>query len=358
MSYEDAISLARSTVVPPPSLTDLRAAVRWDAVQRPAEAEQRAAARRIFGASLAFALLAGVGLARGKLRVLLTAWFFGDAARAMTGSNRTVDLGFVLASLLPVVLLVWAARLVRKSQFGPQMLARGIVWSSLVVGVLISCFEGLIYAVPGAIVATFCAMALIRLRGRGLEPGPGDGLFRPVAFRTHLVLALVMACADAQTLCFAAVLQIASALDQSVAPWSGLLTSVCAIVMIAAVWGVYRLRVWGLMLNVLGNVAIAWLALDGVLRLEFPIGATLAITATIQLLLTVPLIATVLGDRDAGRPVFAGRLRNLWIWLLVVMVAVSWGRACDPTGERPGWLIGQASQTRLRGLPPIPARTP
>lgn len=197
-------------------------------------------------------------------------------------------------------------------------------------------------------------MALIRLRNLGLEPGPGDRVFRPAAFRTHLVLALVMACADAQTLCFAAVLQIAGGLEHSLVAWSGLLTTACALVMIAAVWGVYRLRVWGLLLNVVGNVAIAWLALDGVLRLEFPIGATLAITATMQLLLTVPLIATVLGDRDAGRPLFGGRLRHMWMWMLGALVVVSWGRACEPMGERPGWLLGQAAQTRLRGLPRAP----
>jgi hypothetical protein len=98
---------------------------------------------------------------------------------------------------------------------------------------------------------------------------------------------------------------------------------------------------------------IAWLALYGTLRLEFPIGATLAITATFQLLLTVPLIATVLGDRDAGRPPFGGRLRSAWIWLLVALVVASWGRASDPWGERPGWLLGQAALARSRGLPPL-----
>lgn len=353
MNYDETLALARRTAAAPPSLTDIRAAMRWDATQRPRDALSRAAARRILGAAAGFVLLAAVGFWRDELRMLLTAWLGGGTVRAAPG--RALDLGFVLASLLPVVLLGWAARLIRAPRFGPQMLARGIVWSSLVVGVLIACFEGFMYAVPGAIVATFCAMALIRLRGRGLEPGPGDDLFRPVAFRTHLVLALVMACADAQTLCFAAVLQLANDLRYHLGPSSGILTSACAFVMIAAVWGVYRLRVWGLLLNVLGNVVIAWLALYGALRLEFPIGATLAITATFQLLLTVPLIATVLGDRDAGRPPFGGRLRSAWIWLLVALVVASWGRACEPWGERPGWLIGQAATTRLRGLPPPPA---
>jgi len=354
MNYDETLALARRAAAAPPSLVDIRAAVRWNSAQGPAKLARTGGARRILGAALGFALLAAIGIARNDLRVLLTTWLHGDVERVVRNSGRFLDLGFVLAAMLPLILLGWASRLIRSTQFGAQMLARGIVWSSLVVGVLIACFEAFFYAIPGAIVATCCAMALIRLRGRGLEPGPGDGRFRPVAFRTHLVLSLVMACADAQTLCFAAVLQIVLAVQKSQMPSSGLLTSACALVMIAAVWGVYRLRVWGLVLNVVGNVVIAWLALDGVLRLEFPIGATLAITATLQLILAVPIIATVLGDRDAGRPPVGGRLRNLWVWLLVALVVVSWGRALDPMATRPGWLIGHAAQTELRGIPPLP----
>jgi hypothetical protein len=85
-----------------------------------------------------------------------------------------------------------------------------------------------------------------------------------------------------------------------------------------AVFGLFRLAVWGLMLNLLANVAIAGLGLAGALELPGPIVGSLVATAVLQILLPVPMLVAM--ARGTARTQRAGR--NYWPALAAIVTAM------------------------------------
>lgn len=232
--------------------------------------------------------------------------------------------GRVFAVLLPIVSLMLAARWLRDRELGKQMMVRALVWSALVIGVLVSVFGLEDYAWTGVPMSAGAGLALLLMEGRGL--GLRSSSFRPTAFRGHLLIALVLATADAQTLLFSMALKFGvrgqqvlrslevgarhggSAWEVIADPglWGSVLSETlplmaCGVVMVAAVVGIYRLRTWALLLNLVANIGIAYLAMSGVIGLTLPVAAALATTATMQLMLPVPILAAALGDELRDR---------------------------------------------------------
>lgn len=271
--------------------------------------------------------------------------FFGLAVRraVWVGSPWVAgSLQLRVAPILPLAILGWAVLAVRTPKLGAQLLCRAAWWSSLIVGVLVS----LNYGSPldkgsGAVVAVGCAVALLATGGRGLDIVEPDHPFAPVRFRGHLLLALVMAAADALTLTFSGLMQ----LRFGAAGWSltGTLsyagpTVAAALVMALAVWGVYRLRTWALFLNLVANIAIAYLAIEGALRLSPTVSVSLAATAAVQCFIPVPILASALGDRGAGQPFMAPMRRWLIRAAVVALASYAIYSVPKPTGD--GWVDG------------------
>lgn len=261
-----------------------------------------------------------------------------------------------MASLLPAVLLLVAARMVLRTRFTSQMLSRAIWWSNLIVGTLMGFLLGEeIHRFAGITAALCCGLALLSIERHGLDGSVEDaaeGTFRPAAFRGLLTLALVMAFADAQTLAFSGILQanfgglgwtVASALLDS-GP-----TLLAAGVMGLAVFGLLRLRTWALFLNLVANFVIAGLALWGYLGVSSTVAGTLAMTAAVQALLPVPILALAAGGPRAEKSVFIHHgSRFATVTVLVLMMLA--GLGFTQRGFRyTGWLDYQG-QTHVRGL--------
>ncbi|MBV1859889.1 MAG: hypothetical protein KUG77_15870 [Nannocystaceae bacterium] len=271
-------------------------------------------------------------VAGGDPRILTmgqTWWIRGCLGVVMLGFATMAGLevqleaqgGRVFAVLLPIVSLMLAARWLQVRELGKQMMLRALVWSALVIGVLVSVFGLQDYAWTGLPISLGAGAALLLMNGRGL--GLTSPSFRPQAFRGHLLIALVLATADAQTLLFSMALKFgvfaqrimfsSSAAGISLGElvtdpgvWSSLFAQtfplmVCSAVMVGAVVGLYRLRTWALLLNLVANVCIASLAMSGAIGLTLPVAAALATTATMQLLLPVPILASALGDKLRDR---------------------------------------------------------
>ncbi|MEM6990874.1 MAG: pentapeptide repeat-containing protein [Myxococcota bacterium] len=332
----------RGVETAPPKLADIEARRRWSD-------ERRLPVGRVRIATIA-TVVAIVGYLGLTVRPLL------DTLPHLAGMQGSVLFLAALwqlsaATLVPTALLVWALRLVRRPGVGPQMLTRAVLWSNLVVGTLIA---GNFLAGPdraiGVMIAWACAAAILALGSRGLDDvAPGD-LFAPVRFRGTLLLALIMAFADAQTLLFSAVMQ----LRIGVTGWNLLGTlkfagpiTAAALVMIVTVWGLYRLRTWALLLNLAANIAIATLAVDGTLHVAGPVAAALAMTAGVQMFLPVPILAVALGDKKAGKPLLrshASRLLPTSVVAIAVFAATQFAFS-----EPSGWLTGPA-RAFARGL--------
>ncbi|WP_428265643.1 hypothetical protein [Haliangium sp.] len=214
--------------------------------------------------------------------------------------------------MIPTALSLLAAGLLHSRYLGAQMLARATWWSNLILGTLISTTGAGEDAMLLGLMLTLGSGGALLVMGRaGLGAGSVAGRFRPVAFRGALIVAMVMALADTQSLLLFGGM---TALDYS----PSFLPLVCAVVMIVAVIGLFRLAVWGLALNLLANLAIAALGLCGVLGLPEPIVAALVTTAALQLLLPLPLLRAFV--RGASHQARAGR--NWWPLLAAVVSAL------------------------------------
>lgn len=321
MSYEDEIKAMQGHQVEPAPFETLAGRT---------ATEPRVPRARVSIASVA---TVGAGLAFGAL-------FLRPLVGVDVLGGERIQLQ--VAALLPLFVLVWALRRLSRPQLGAQLLCRAVWWSSLVVGLLVSLNYGETPdKVLGAIIAVASAVALLSVGERGLDVQDPDSPFAPVRFRGHLLLALVMAAADALTLAFSGLLQ----LRVGMRGWNLLgtidyagPTIAAAIVMGIAVWGVYRLRTWALLLNLVANIAIAYLALEGTLRLSPSVSVSLATTAAVQCFIPVPILAAALGDRNSGQPLLQSVRHRLMTYTIVVLAFSSVLAIVMSGGD--GWVDG------------------
>lgn len=224
---------------------------------------------------------------------LLARRVVASAAAAFAGlSFFAVGPHIVLA--IPIGLLLVSAALIFRNHLPSQILVRAALWSNLVLGTLLA-VAGFSEGVMGTVIAIGTAVGLLSLGRTGLDQKTGG--FAPVAFRASLIVALVMALADVQSLALFAMLGLQGAARVTYRPMvefgHALVTLACAAVMVLAVIGMYRLRVWGLALNIAANVVVAALALTGALTVPHMIVFGLCTTAAVQLVLPVPLIVAM-----------------------------------------------------------------
>lgn len=192
----------------------------------------------------------------------------------------------VWGALLAVVI---AAALVFVPRLEPQILTRAVLWGTMVAGALISFVADTskTEAHVMSLAMVLCSgLALLLLAKAGLDAPPARAAFVPVAFRGVLVAIMVMALADTATLLFWGGLVLeASSAEWALLPYffgSGAL-------MLLALYGLYSLRVWGFLLNMIANVVVAtfaWLVPD----MPTAIAACLSATAAAQLVVGLPFL--------------------------------------------------------------------
>lgn len=337
MSYERAIDLARDHRPAPPAYElvarQLRAGLDAELLSKRRARWIRAA---LFLAALGFFAMA-----------IVDEWF---APLSQRGTGR------VFACALPIAMLWWVHTRLRRRHLGSQMLVRAVLWSNLVIGLLVAVWGYTVFAPTGSVIAIGSGTALLIMGGRGL--GVSDRSFRPVAFRSQLLVALVLACADAETLLFSALLGVGMQVKVALAGQGdaelvgvalrSIAPPLCAgLVMVLAVWGLYRMRVWALLLNIVANLVIAWAALSGHLGLSLPVAGSLALTAALQLLLPVPILAAALGDRNPDRrPLgrWGGPVATTSIFVCTLVGALAWQLPVSFQDEEHGaytyWRVG------------------
>jgi hypothetical protein len=204
-----------------------------------------------------------------------------ESLRPFDGPADVAFAAIITAVPLGAAVSIWVRRL------APQLAARALLWSVLLLGAVMATMSG--PARPlGAGIAVLVAAALLLAGRTGLDEGSG-GRFQPVAFRGTLILALVLAMADTASFvwCGMAALLIdghASVL-LLVAP------------MFAGVVGLLRLRTWGLIVSLASNLTVAALALTRMLPVPDPFRILFVATAGVQLLVPLPMIVTIVLGR-------------------------------------------------------------
>jgi hypothetical protein len=240
------------------------------------------------------------------------------------------DLFHVFA--LPAGLLVLSAALAHHGRTGSQLLARGVWWANLVLGTLFCLAGGGSERMFGLALAMATGAPLLAMGRMGLDEDD-DGAFRPIAFRRTLSLAMIMAVADAQALVFWGILKLRhdawrrGPLSQET---QGVILLMAAAVVLVGIVGLYRLRVWGLVVGAVSALGIFVLAMSDVFGLESPLPESLAATSAIQLLLPVPIVAAIVRGRAPAPspPSLVARLAPQAVvsLLMLVCAAVVWLR--------------------------------
>lgn len=203
---------------------------------------------------------------------------------------------------IPALMLALSAALLHHGAVGSQLLARSAWWSTLVLGTVIAGPGGTrSEARVGMLLALASGTALLAMGRLGLDETAEDrSAFRPIAFRTTLSLGMIMAVADAQALA------LFGALKLQMGGWKGspaddvpqgILLLLSAAALTLAIAGLYRLRVWGLLLAMVASAGIVVLNLVGAYGLPGPLGIGLISTSAVQVLLPLPIVAAILRRR-------------------------------------------------------------
>lgn len=190
-------------------------------------------------------------------------------------------------------LLVAAPFLNLRKSPGAQMLARAFWWQAALLGVLILTGSGSGDTAPMLVVGGFGALAAA---GRtGLDAA--SSAFAPVQFRRTLMLSLVLGVADFVALLMYGTIMFEGAIDGFFFDYIDAVPFLIgAAAMGVSIFGLYRLKLWGLFACIGANIAVAIGALT-VFDLPGPLVAGLCATAVIQLLLPLPILGRIIKRR-------------------------------------------------------------
>lgn len=213
---------------------------------------------------------------------------------------------------LPTVALLVSLVLLSSRTAGAQMLLRALLWSTAMLGALANISEPHLVPVTALAANLACGGALLVLRAHGLEPERYRGSFAPIAHHGVLTLMMILAVADAQTL----VSWSLGAKLRDLAP------GLCGLAMIAGIVGLYRLRLWGLLCNLVLSIAVAALALGGALEVPPVVVAMLCTSAALQLVLAAIVLRSVRRGAPAELPRWA-RVGRYLVWGAIGAVMVT-----------------------------------
>ncbi len=220
---------------------------------------------------------------------------------------------------LPASLLCGAAVLIHLRPLGAQLLARAIWWANLVLGEFLALTSSSSERTAGSWMVLGCGAAIIAVDRRGLVAATKRQGYNPVGFRGTLILAMILALADTQSLLLFVLVSLKNG-GSGIEP--ELLTG-CAVAMIVAFVGLYRLAWWGIVGNIIANVAVAGLALSGALLLPNGIVAMLVTTAVLQLLVPIPMIVTLIGRRPFPLRLAPSHQATLTTVLVALLMALA-----------------------------------
>jgi len=214
---------------------------------------------------------------------------------------------------------------------GAQLLARSVWWSAFGGGVLMAVFAPDVRELSGMVMALVLgpATSLLAAGRTGLEGRAGE--FAAGAYRAPIMVSMIMALADAQALGWLGALHLYDAMHSHYAShqqlrW-GMALLGCSALALVALYGLYRLRLWGLVVSATTTLAIGVLAFTPVLGLADagPVPYALALSAAVQLTLLAPVFVSVARGRPP-RPTSARRARIaalVPVAVIVVLVALS-----------------------------------
>lgn len=245
--------------------------------------------------------------------VIGSAVLYHDFAR--DASNHSCEDLFVMSL---VVIPVIAAALIWLRPIAAQLFARASWWSGLLVGALMATMGDHEICHLGGYLAICNATALIAAANTGLDAR--EGRFAPVAFRGTLIISLVLAIADAGSFLWFGLGTALFEHRMSIGHRMSILMLVPF--MLTGVIGLLRLRVWGLVVSLATNLAIATLAYTRVLPLPDVLRELYIGTAVLQLIVPIPMLIAFVRGR-APDPTRWARTKSIAPLAIVAIIAAT-----------------------------------
>jgi hypothetical protein len=190
---------------------------------------------------------------------------------------------------------------------GAQLFARSIWWSAFGAGILAALFAARDAEVarPALVMVLGMSTALLSVGRRGIAGD--DPRFALSAYRGVIMVSMIMALADAQALGWLGSTMLYAGLRHGVhmsEVKQGLAMLACGAVALTALLGLYKLRLWGLMLSAVTTLAIGALAFTPMfgIRDAGPIPYAFAVSAAIQMALLAPLFVAIVRHRAPSPP--------------------------------------------------------
>jgi hypothetical protein len=207
------------------------------------------------------------------------------AAVALVVSLTTHERSELWKLFLPLIGLVASAFIIHRPTLGAQLLARAIWWANLGLASIL-CFVGggsNDILAGGAAMAIACGTALLVIGRKGLAEASERANYAPPAFRSSLLLLMVLGLADAQTFLLFGILD---ATDH--VPKLRVFFPVGIAYLVGFV-GLYRLATWGALLNMATSLAMILYLSSGGLPSEGELRNVVYVLCTAQLLASIPL---------------------------------------------------------------------
>ncbi len=235
------------------------------------------------------------------------------------------------ALAIPLIELVIAAVVIHLPALGPQLFARAVWWSNLGLGVIICLLSSprSSYNVTSFTFLALCAFALVAVGRRGLGEAGERGGYAPAAFRSSLLLLMVLALADAQTFFLFMVLVWR---DQEQLATQLVLGPAVAAYVIGFI-GLYRLRPWGAFLNALTSLVLLLVTVLQVTAMDRELRHIVEVLTVAHVLAAAPMLFSLATGRSL--PTVSPRVRGalgLAAVLAVVVVSGVFAFGLDPDG--------------------------
>ena len=229
--------------------------------------------------------------------------------------------------LLPMIELIVAAVLVHIPSLGAQLGARAVWWSNLGLGAII-CFlssPNSSHSLPAFAFVVLCAVALLGVGRQGLGDAGERGGYAPAAFRSSLLLLMVLALADAQTFLLFVIL----IMKDSNAGGTILLLGPAALLYVIGFVALYRLRPWGAVLNALTSVVVFVVAISEAFTMDRELRIIAEVLTAVHVVAAAPMLVALVTGRQL--PQVGPRLRALLgAGVIVAVVALSGCYALRP----------------------------
>lgn len=227
-----------------------------------------------------------------------------------------------------IAALCVAALVVHLPRLGPQVVARAAWWANLGLGTAFCVFGGSSERQGGLLVSLTCGAALLVIGRKGLAEASERAGYAPAAFRSSLLLLMALALADAQTFGLFAIISYSDRYQDRLRLSFYLLGAVAAVFTLGFV-GLYRLRLWGAVLNLITAVVFALVVLSGVADFDHQVAQLLMVLCAGQVVAATPMMVGLIRGKPlpAAPPWLRGAGASsavIALMLLSAILAVRW----------------------------------